>query len=178
MRNGKSVTSLREENRALLLENLYFGGAASRKALSEQTGLTAASVTQLTSQLISQGVLIETEKLPPRNRTGRAEQLIDIDRSALLAVGIIAAEDGVTLNLTDLDLNILKSESLPMKSEVFSNGELLAALERLWKNQKERVVGIGVSVRGSVDPIRGVSMDSYGLLPKEFPSCRFALPAH
>ena len=112
-------------------------------------------------------MLIETEKLPPQNRTGRAEQLLDIDRSGLLALGIAAAGDGLTLNLTDLDLNILRSACLPMKSDAFSGAALPSAIESLVGDAREKVVGIGLTVRGSVDPLRGVSMDSYGLLPRE-----------
>lgn len=168
MKNGKSVSDIREANRALLLECLYFGGPASRKRLSEQTGLTPASVTQLTSQLIADGVLLETEKCPPQNRTGRAEQLIDIDRSGLLAVGAAITEECIKLSMTDLELNLLKSVALPLKSESFTNGELSTAIEAFAGDGRQRLIGIGVSVRGSVDSLLGISMDSYGLLPRDF----------
>ena len=168
MKNGKSVSDIRYSNRALLLERLYTGGAASRKHLSELCGLTAASVTQLSSQLISEGVLEETGKMPPQGRTGRSEQLLDINRSGLYVVGVNVTEHGIELKLSDLKLQLIKSAWLPMNADAFTSGELCAAISSLIKGLESKTVGVGISIRGSVDPLRGVSLDSYGLLPKDF----------
>ena len=54
-----TVRDLRRDNRSVLLWSLYFDQPCSRQDLSEATGLSSASVSNVIRELIAEGIVIE-----------------------------------------------------------------------------------------------------------------------
>ena len=55
----RTVRDLRRGNRAVLLRTLYFAGPTSRHELTGLTGLSAASVSNVTGDLMADNVIVE-----------------------------------------------------------------------------------------------------------------------
>ena len=62
-RRRGTVRDLRRDNRSVLLWSLYFDQPLSRQDLSQATGLSPASVSNVTRELISDGVVVEAGAL-------------------------------------------------------------------------------------------------------------------
>src|SRR5258708_12982757 len=58
-RRRSTVRDLRRDNRSVLLSSLYFDQPRSRQDLSEATGLSPASVSNVVRELIHEGIVVE-----------------------------------------------------------------------------------------------------------------------
>ena len=168
---GKKVSDIKNANRSLLLNILYFDGAQSRKALAQKSSLTPAAITGLMSELIAQDAVIETDKISTEGRLGRSEQLIDINYPSLYVVGIRFESDSFEISLVRLDSKIKAKKticlpSLPLVKSSFGKLILVAVRDILAEAAvvDGRIVGIGVTVGGIVDSENGVSINSQGIL--------------
>jgi len=168
-KRGQNVNNVKQSNRSLLLNLLYFGSAQSRKSLAQKSGLTAAAITTLIYELLEDGAVVETEKIFVEGKLGRNEQLIDINYKALFVVGINFGIETFEVMLVRLDSKVLYSKEFEILSTDISNfGEDLADIIITIINEftiaAESVVGIGITVRGIVDSKNGISINSYGVL--------------
>lgn len=71
-----------EKNRAAILKYINDGGPASRKDLAGVLGLTPAAVTQICTDLMEEGVLVETGINVERSGAGRKKVLLDLNYDA------------------------------------------------------------------------------------------------
>lgn len=65
---------LRFFNRSRVLKCLRDGGSQSRTSLGEKTGISAATVTQVTADLIDDGVIVQISPKPSSSSTGNARR--------------------------------------------------------------------------------------------------------
>lgn len=68
---GANMETVRRRNRAAILKYINDHGPVSRKDLSEEIGLTAAAVTQICTDIMDEGVLVETGINVERSGAGR-----------------------------------------------------------------------------------------------------------
>ena len=61
-----TVSDVRQRNRAQALRSIILSGQTSRAALARESGLSVASVTNLVSELISEGLVIEAGSVASR----------------------------------------------------------------------------------------------------------------
>src|SRR5260370_31040829 len=54
-----TIRDLRRRNRSTLLRRLFFAGPLGRQELARQTGLSSATVTNVMSALLAEGVVVE-----------------------------------------------------------------------------------------------------------------------
>ena len=97
----KADTELvRRQNRFLVLEALRQNGTLARIDLGRHTGLSPATVTSITAQLIAEGVLQELDhQLPPTKPVKRGRPLTQIGltpKSAYVVAVKISIHSGVT----------------------------------------------------------------------------------
>src|SRR5260370_19391212 len=57
--SGATIRDLRRRNRSTLLRRLFFAGPLGRQEVARQTGLSPATVTNVMSVLLAEGVIIE-----------------------------------------------------------------------------------------------------------------------
>ncbi|MEO6247504.1 MAG: ROK family transcriptional regulator [Sphingomicrobium sp.] len=72
-------------NRLALLKAIRNGGPIARTELQEFTGLASATITQVTSELLKRGLIVERKEIAKRN--GRPRILLDIDPDGGIVVG-------------------------------------------------------------------------------------------
>src|SRR5690348_17699484 len=103
MEPGRStVRDLRRRNRSALLSTLYFDGPLSRQELSQQTGLSVATVSNVTGDLVEEGLIVEAGLVDSDG--GRPRVLLRVAPGFGNVVGIDVGETGVKVELFDLTM--------------------------------------------------------------------------
>ena len=174
---GDNLMSVKRTNRSVALRALHEKGAMSRKRLAESMNLTPAAITKIVGEMISDGLISEGEILSSGN-AGRREILIDINTTAACGLGILINLRHAILSATWLDGSVIFSEeiAIPANAQTEKTARLLAArlLELLEKNgiERERVVGLGIAVRGITSEDGRIVRNSFGALAEfEYPLC-------
>ncbi len=169
--SGKNMGNIKKENRSLLLTQLFFKGRKSRTSLAKELQLTPASITQTINNMIDEDIVVDTDEYELSVRMGRRQQFIDLNYAHLHAVGVTITNTQVRICITDFhficlyeDLLELDSSKAPQYARIICD-KIAFGLYSINKT-KEDIIGIGVTVRGNVDSEKGVSEDSFGLLPK------------
>ena len=110
MREKADSELVRRQNRRIVLETLRGQGPQARIGLGRSTGLSPASITSISSQLIDDGIIVErhdAEILPEPNRRGRPQTLLDLDPGAAQVLAVKISIDGIELALADYRGTIL-----------------------------------------------------------------------
>src|SRR6202000_607168 len=88
-----TVRDLRRHNRSALLSKLFFDGPLSRHELSSLTGLSAATVSNVTGELIEERIVVEAGLIDSDG--GRPRGLLRGDPHYGHVVGVDVGETGV-----------------------------------------------------------------------------------
>jgi predicted NBD/HSP70 family sugar kinase len=151
-----TVRDLRRHNRSTLLSKLFFDGPLSRHELSQLTGLSAATVSNVTGELVDERLIIEAGLV--ESDGGRPRVLLRVDPAYGHVVGIDVGETGVKVELFDLAMNRLAAVDHPMPSTGLDPGEVVEQItsgvgEVLRESQidEQTILGIGVGVPGTVE---------------------------
>jgi predicted NBD/HSP70 family sugar kinase len=150
----KTTRDLKQGNRMRLLRTLYFDGPLTRRDLAPATGLSTASISNVTSELLAQGVLREGGKV--ESDGGRPHILLDVDPGHAQAVGVDVGETHVRVELVDLKLGELASAEYPLaagRHDPSTVVEHIVAGVRsvLAESDGTRVLGVGVGMPGIVE---------------------------
>src|SRR6202035_2894087 len=90
-RRRSTVRDLRRDNRSVLLSALYFGQPCSRHDLSEATGLSAASVSNVVRELIDEGIAAEAGSVDSDG--GRPRVLLQVNPDYGYVIGVDVGEN-------------------------------------------------------------------------------------
>ncbi|MFG1708912.1 ROK family protein [Nonomuraea sp. M3C6] len=141
----------------MLLRALYFGGPASRNELSAATGLSSATVSTMTGDLLADNVIVEAGQV--ESDGGRPRVLLKVNPAFGYAVGVDVGETQVRVELFDLEMKerarahyavrsakhdpeLVARHILTGVDAVIAEGEVAA----------DQVLGVGVGVPGIVEP--------------------------
>jgi len=150
---------IRSINRSLLLNAIKTGGEISRVALAHLTGLSAATVTAITGQLIKETLVFDK---PTGDSTGgRPPILLALNPRGGFVIGIKLMEGHAVGALTDLNAAILARDVVELADrQLETSVQMMACLvERLIKSsgiRKKQLMGVGVGVAGVVDFAHGM----------------------
>jgi predicted NBD/HSP70 family sugar kinase len=144
-------TARTDVNRSAVLAQLGAQGPASRADLARALGVSPALMTQLTKDLLADGLIVELEHSPSQG--GRPARMLGLAASAGRAIGVKVVADHVAFVEVGLDGAVLRSASEPFDATATT---LLADLASLLQRFIEgggatRVLGVGVGVPGAVD---------------------------
>ncbi|MFI9451510.1 ROK family protein [Amycolatopsis sp. NPDC052450] len=151
-----TVRDLRRHNRSLLLSKLYFDGPLSRHELSGLTGLSAATVSNVTAELGEERLITEAGLV--ESDGGRPRVLLRVDPAYGHVAGVDIGETGVKVELFDLTMNRLATVEHPLASP---RPDAAAAVTQVASGLREvitesgideaTVLGVGVGVPGTVE---------------------------
>ena len=170
---GDNMSTVKRYNRSVILRLLHEHGGLSRKRMAEEMSLTPAAITMIVSEMIGEGLLSEGATLESNGSAGRKEILVHIILNRFVALGVSINLQEVLLSATTLDGALLFSESIPCRAEIAASealdiiSEQLPALIADYHIERERIVGLGLAVRGTVDEKRSKSLNSFGALEGE-----------
>jgi predicted NBD/HSP70 family sugar kinase len=102
VRKRGTVRDLRRDNRSVLLWSLYFDRPRSRQDLSETTGLSPASVSNVIRELIDEGIVVEAGLV--ESDGGRPRVLLEINTEYGHVIGVDVGETRVRVELFDLSM--------------------------------------------------------------------------
>ncbi|GAA2146995.1 ROK family transcriptional regulator [Glycomyces algeriensis] len=99
----RTTRDLKLGNRMSLLRTLYFDGPLTRRDLAPATGLSTATISNVTAELLADGVLREAGKV--ESDGGRPQILLEVDPGHARVVGVDVGETQVRVELMDLKLD-------------------------------------------------------------------------
>ncbi|SDD07923.1 ROK family transcriptional regulator [Glycomyces harbinensis] len=98
----RTTRDLKLGNRMRLLRALYFDGPLTRRDLAPATKLSTATISNVTAELLADGVLREAGKV--ESDGGRPQILLEVDPGHARVVGVDVGETQVRVELLDLKL--------------------------------------------------------------------------
>lgn len=162
---GLNNSSLKQQNRGLLLKLIATNQCNTRVDLAKASQLTKMSVTNIVSEFMDNGLVEEhpiadTTKMQDRIGVGRNPILLEISSQAPTVMGVLINREFCSSVLCDLKLKILKQETI--KAEEWDKDSLVQAvfdlIERVKKGSKH-VVGIGIGSIGPLDLENGIILN-------------------
>lgn len=150
---------IRSINRSILLNVIKENGTVSRVALAHKTGLSPATVTTITGQLIQEGLVFE--KAIGDSAGGRPPIMLALNPRGGFVIGIKLMEGRAVGALTDLNAAILAKDFIDLiDKQVETSVETLVALvNRLVRTagiKKKQLLGVGIGLAGVVDFTHGI----------------------
>ena len=155
---------MRAMNRSTILNIIKVYGPIARVDVAHRSGLSPATVTGITGDLIEEDLIYEKEA-GDTTTAGRKPILLAINPSGRYVIGVKLTETKVIGALTDLEASMIvkKTDELSeysaqgvVKQISLLVGELLA----LAKLPKKKLLGIGVGLAGIVDSEHGILRQS------------------
>lgn len=153
--SGLNLQALRNRNKSLILYQLNSNGAMSRKELAESLSLTAAAVTKICTELISDGLIYRCGEIKNTGRSGRREILLSLKLDDKYVFAINAERDAVTYSVCDLSgaLIFTRTEKLTDNvDKVIMDGQRF--LSQVPEEAKGKIIAMGVCVIGEVNAPR------------------------
>jgi predicted NBD/HSP70 family sugar kinase len=158
-----TARDIRRRNRLYVLQAVYAAeGHTSRQEIAQATGLSFATVGNMIAELLDVGVLAELGYDAPGIGRPRARLAINPDRGTL--VGVDIAETSIHFDLFDLAMSVLRSVEIPVDPAATQPDDvaelIIRGIGEVTAGDADRVLGIGLSVPGLVEPEGGVSVFS------------------
>ncbi len=184
---------IRAINRSIILNVIKTEGMVARAEVARRTGLSPATVTGITADLIAEGLVFEKE--PGDSSGGRRPIMLAINPDGGYVAGIKLMEDQAVGALTDLESRVLCKETIPLDSRepgavVAALGDLVellvaraSAARTLLVGFSPRLLGVGVGLAGIVDSERGVLRQTpfqkwHNLPMRDLLQARIAVPVY
>ena len=150
---GDNMIGLRRQNRAAVLRCLHRRGELSRKRLAKELSLTPAAITKIVAELMQEGLIVESGHTQSVG-AGRREIALTLRTDARCALGVWLGLGRAILSAVRLDGGVLFSEdvALPVpasaEATVQTLSKRLLALSERAGIPRERIIGLGIAVRG------------------------------
>jgi predicted NBD/HSP70 family sugar kinase len=167
---GDNMVRVKQSNRSAILNLLHEEGKLSRKRIAKKLMLTPAAITLLIGDMIKEGLLREGETLPGAGSAGRKEVVVEINSRNFASLGVSINLHDIIISAVYLDGTVLFHKSLPndhSKTAEELVDYIADELDKLVKEnnlERNRIVGLGVAIRGIVDLERKISIHSFGAL--------------
>ncbi len=153
-----SLSSLREANRAQIVDAVRRFGGLTQVEISESTGLSAATVSSIVKELARAGAVDVRATV----RSGRRAQLVTLTHRVGLAVGLQIGHRQLRVLLGDAGHDVLAERTLPLPHDhrvdtTLDRAALLVVdlLERVGASLDD-VLGIGIGLPAPVDEATGM----------------------
>jgi predicted NBD/HSP70 family sugar kinase len=153
-----SQSTLREANRAAILDAVKRHGGLTQVELTGATGLSAATVSTIVKELVASNVV----EVRSTTRSGRRAQLVTPAHRLGLVGGVVIGHRHIQVAVADTAHQILAEQMLPLPPEHRADTTLdrvallvVELMERLGRSLDE-LEGVGVAVPAPVDTQSGV----------------------
>jgi predicted NBD/HSP70 family sugar kinase len=158
-----TTRDIREANRLLILHELLLRETSTRQELSQLTGLSTATVANLVTNLLEEGLIIEVGIAASQG--GRPTSILSLNAAAGACVGVDVAETYILFDLYDLALKNIGEYKVELTSAKIEPQKIVqmivSGLDTLLGQagiSLEKVAGIGISIPGPFEHSTGVSV--------------------
>lgn len=155
-RTGSAGMS-RDYNRVAVLRLIGGSGPIARVQIAEQLGLSPATVTAVTRELLDRGLIRVADRRPSKG--GRPRMLLELVGGAATAFGVKIAPDHLVGVRVDLDGDVLEQFEEPVDVTAPGAVERIGDLLESWIGPSisgSRLLGVGLGVPGVIDAERGL----------------------
>ena len=151
----------KQVNRSLIL-NLIKDGPVARSAIAERSGLSPASVSNLTAELIDEGWVLESGVL--EGARGRPPTMLELNSHAGHVVGVKVMPDALVGVVTDLEAAVVAQRAVGFADasdagvdEIVDRiAALVTQVAEDAEVARDDLLGVGVGLAGIVDGYTGV----------------------
>ncbi|WP_445492720.1 ROK family transcriptional regulator [Niallia sp. 03133] len=157
---GQNTDRTKQKNKALVLQTILKSGQISRVGISERTKLTRATITNITAELIQDGLIHEIGSIEAgKVRAGRKLVALELNGDSTIVVGIHIRMDRLELGLVNLkgEVKAFKKTALPenLDAQYFVEWLTFEIKSFLETHQPISIYGIGVGSVGLVNFLEG-----------------------
>ena len=174
---GDNMMAVKRNNRSAALRILHEKGEMSRKKLAESMQLTPAAITKIVAEMLGEGLLLEGDALTSGS-VGRREIPVALNVRCFCALGMLINTRQAILSAVWLDGSVIFSEEIPLPQRAPADETVemltrrLLALAAEAGLERERILGIGIAVRGVTSSDGRTVADSFGALREaNYPIC-------
>jgi predicted NBD/HSP70 family sugar kinase len=155
-------------NSSRVIRQLWLKDQLSRADLARLLELSKSSLSSIVTDLIEQGIVLESDIIEPGPRGGRRAIGLTLNRNHFHLLGIEIRSDSYTLLSVDLDGSILFSETVDTGFTAATFGQDICTLIdetcRKLEGLNRPLLGIGIGISGIIDTerqliLRSVSLD-------------------
>ena len=151
---------MRAINRFAILHAIRNKGTISRTDISKTTGLSQATVTSITGELLKEDMLIEQQN--GKSIGGRRPVPLSLNPNGAYTVGVHLAINQITVVLMDLQASIIHSGTKSLDINELDAESVIETLVEavqacLWDADfsKNQISGVGIAIPGLVDSRKG-----------------------
>ncbi|MGB9896529.1 ROK family protein, partial [Thermanaerothrix sp.] len=150
---------MRAHNRSIILNAIKSHGDISRAEIARLTGLSPATVSAITAELIAENLVLEHAE--GDSSGGRPPILLRLNPGGGFVVGIKVTEWHLIGALTDLTATVIAKQSsdlpaLSLDDVLEGVVNMVSHLTRVGGVRKKQLLGVGLGLAGVVDGNRGV----------------------
>lgn len=160
-----SFELMKQLNVSAVLKVIKDNGSLSRAEIAKLTGLTPASVTNITKILIEDKFLIESKI--GESSGGRPPIILELNPNARYVIGIGIGVGVIDVVITNLSAQIITKKSIIIDNERYNYDLVFKKLINLINEvlesselDKEKILGVGVALHGIVNSRTGESIHS------------------
>lgn len=163
---GSNSSTVKSHNVQAILLALLKHQYISRVHLAKLTGLSTTTITNLITELLAQGIVVEegTEPLERQPGAGRPRTALRLVPEARYAIGVHIGVGSVRVALTDLRAQIVASLSFahppdqPAQTVLEYILELVEQIVEKAGVAPRNIIGVGVGTSGLTNPYSGVNL--------------------
>ena len=151
-----TVRDLRRHNRATVLRALLRAGESTRATLAQQCSLSPATLTNVVTDLMTEGLVEEIGQIPSDG--GRPIARLSPRGDSAYFIGADVGEHGVTAELFDLKLRRVDRVFARIRRQTFGPdaiksalGEAVTSLRHRNTPADDRILGLGLGLPGVVE---------------------------
>ncbi len=156
---------MKRMNTALILGMIKDTGGVSRTDIAKSTGLTAATVTNLTSELIEAGIV--SEVATGASTGGRKPVILKINAGSFYAASAYISSNSVEVALADFNAEIKFYKKMAFNESEFSVEDCVSfigeSLDSFRNKCRGKIIGMGLGLHGIVDSRNGVWLNAPNL---------------
>ncbi|WP_338780816.1 ROK family transcriptional regulator [Metabacillus sp. FJAT-52054] len=168
-----SFQLMKSLNRSLILNIIRSTGGISRAEIAKKTKLTPPTVTNIASELLNDGLVVEGQQGPSSG--GRKPIILRINSRNFFVAGIDVGVSKIRFALTDLEAQIVLQNTIPIDDSMTEEDfvqiiirEILRLVETA-AIPKDKLIGIGIGMHGIVNSSKGVALFAPNLNLKNIP---------
>jgi len=139
-----------------VLRPLFFGGPENRVSLARLTGLSSGSITNVTADLLEEGLIVEAGL--EESDGGRPRVLLEVNRDFGAVIGVDVGETGIRVEGFDLQMRVVGSADVRLHPQHFPAeaviDQIIVAIEQLraqFDEEGRRALGVGIALPGIVE---------------------------
>lgn len=158
-----SFELMKQLNVSAVLKVIRDNGSLSRAEIAKLTGLTPASVTNITKILIEDKILVEGKI--GESSGGRPPIILELNPNARYVIGVCIGVGIVEVVITNLSAMVIIKKSIKIEEERFNHdlvfNKLVNLINEVIKDSeidKEKILGVGVALHGIVNARTGISI--------------------